>query len=699
MAQDLEEQDIRRDILDKTCVLFERFEKQKIADDNKKQKEAEWQQYLRCDGLPDPRVVTQVATYLHRYKETAKYDVDELETKCVEILPMIEMLEVFVANARQYTEQQVANYNEIRLQLREQLATAIEFASYFVLRDLQKNLQFDSVKIAHYNRTFQALKLNIWVAIKLPTRKKKPPDQEPEPQPVDLAFPAIQVSVTLPKTIEGSNLSVRASRSEIDLLSERTRSFPLLHDLPNRYEDLFIFNVKELEDVQKLKKEQDVIRNAFYKGIRERTRELENMIKVNPFAKWDKEKDELDQLQLAEPPPLPDPRTHLGVLNEKAFQKYLRSCMCRHRGGEVNMRKYRICGGVLNMDLLVTPPQPKPLEYEVVLTTLILPKELKALDYKVQYRTPPPPSPGTTRTPEEIEAEMKKIETEYEKLAIVHIELPQEIMWTEPPVVCQWQEQRRLWTTNYINDYKYNEDKFTIQFRTGVLWPIGIGTLRYNNMPFQGWELKPDPNSKGVLVVVTGVCVTVTWLCVGNKVKLKFIANATTNALKEHFNKKYTVKRMVQIMRGAAVDLFPEFDGHTYVEGSCPKEWAMERHLYHAMAFLSRSYNFQWSRWNVQGGWRNIIIQFREAVDTKREGKLMLLQVTPQRVLLLKNNEMSMNELDMEPVAGLPFFPDLFTMNMSYGSVDARRTTFGMHYKLVETVFDLLQECKLCSFS
>lgn len=50
-----------------------------------------------------------------------------------------------------------------------------------MLRDLENNLEFDSVKIAHYNRTFQALKLNIWVAVKLPTRKKKPPDQEPEP--------------------------------------------------------------------------------------------------------------------------------------------------------------------------------------------------------------------------------------------------------------------------------------------------------------------------------------------------------------------------------------------------------------------------------------------------------------------------------------------------------------------------------------
>lgn len=45
------------------------------------------------------------------------------------------------------------------------------------------------------------------------------------------------------------------------------------------------------------------------------------------------------------------------------------------------------------------------------------------------------------------------------------------------------------------------------------------------------------------------------------------------------------------------------------------------------------------------------------------------------------------------------FYPDLFTLNMSYGSVDARRTTFNMKYRLVETVFDMLQELKVSSYS
>lgn len=50
-------------------------------------------------------------------------------------------------------------------------------------------------------------------------------------------------------------------------------------------------------------------------------------------------------------------------------------------------------------------------------------------------------------------------------------------------------------------------------------------------------------------------------------------------------------------MREGGCDFFPEFDAHDHVEGSSHKEWVMERHHYNAMAFLSRAYNFQWSRY------------------------------------------------------------------------------------------------------
>ncbi|CAK1546457.1 unnamed protein product [Leptosia nina] len=339
MAKDNAEQEIRRDILAKTCALFHKFDNQKIDYARKKQLEAEWQQYLRCDGLPDPRVVTQMNTYIHLWQEKGVCDDNELDVRCRDALPMLAMLEEFVANSRQYTALQAQSYNEVRLALREQLSHAIQCASYTLLRDLEHRLVWDSIQLATYGREFNGLRLNIWVAIPLPTRKPKP--IEPEPEPVELSFPAMKVGVKLPKIIDGSNVCVRAARSMIDLLSESSRSFALAADMPNRYEDLFIFNVKEHIDTYKLKKEQDTIRTAFYKEIKEKINEVEKFLKANPYTKNEKEKEELDNLNMAEPPFLPDPRTYIAEQNEVHFAKYLKTCMTRTRTGEMNLRKYR----------------------------------------------------------------------------------------------------------------------------------------------------------------------------------------------------------------------------------------------------------------------------------------------------------------------------------------------------------------------
>ncbi|XP_068622130.1 dynein axonemal intermediate chain 7 homolog [Battus philenor] len=696
MAKDNQEQAVRADLLVKTISLFRKFELQRVNFLKKKTMNAAWQQYLRCDGLPDPRVVTQMNTYLHLWRKEDVCDDNDLSRRFIEVLPMLELLDELLADPSQFTKLQIEGFTEVRTALRDELSNAIHAASFTLLRDLEHRFKWDSIKLTTYEREFKGLRLNFWVAVRMPTRKPKP--MEPEREPMELSFPAMQVSIRLPKMIDGSCVCVRAARSMVDLLSEGCRTFSLAVEMPDRDLDLYTFNCREHAATYKLKAEQEETRNKFYKDIASKIKEIENIMKANPFLKFDKEKEELDNLNMAEPQGLPDPRTFIIEQNELAFAKYLKQCFTKTKSGEVNLRKYRICGGILNLDLLTTPPQEKRMQGGITLTTLQLPKQLQHIKYQVRYRAPSPPPPGVTRTPEEIEAEIKRVEAEYENLALVFIELPQDVMWTEPPVICQWFDPRRFWVNTYINDYKFNEDKLTVQFRTGVLWPIGIATLRYSNLPYQGWDIRPDPESNGVIINVTGVAVTVTWLCVGNTVRLRWIANATTRALKQHFDKPYSVKKMIQLMREAACDFFPDFDGHNHVEGSCPKEWVAEHHNYHAMACLSRGYNFQWSRWNVSAGSRNIVMQMREAVDKKREAKFALLHVTPQQTTILNCNELTQN-FDLEPMAGLPYFPDLFTLNLSYGSVDARRAAFSMKYKLVETVFSMLTELKLSSYS
>lgn len=51
---------------------------------------------------------------------------------------------------------------------------------------------------------------------------------------------------------------------------------------------------------------------------------------------------------------------------------------------------------------------------------------------------------------------------------------------------------RGRWSTRDVHDVKFNEDKLTIQFRTGRLGSFALALNRYCNFPFQSWELKPE---------------------------------------------------------------------------------------------------------------------------------------------------------------------------------------------------------------
>lgn len=48
------------------------------------------------------------------------------------------------------------------------------------------------------------------------------------------------------------------------------------------------------------------------------------------------------------------------------------------------------------------------------------------------------------------------------------------------------------WSTRDIHDIKFNEDKLTIQFRSGLLGSFAFASNRYSNFPYQSWESKPE---------------------------------------------------------------------------------------------------------------------------------------------------------------------------------------------------------------
>lgn len=74
-----------------------------------------------------------------------------------------------------------------------------------------------------------------------------------------------------------------------------------------------------------------------------------------------------------------------------------------------------------------------------------------------------------------------------------------------------------------MHDIKYNEEKQTIAFRTGRLGVHGLAALKFINIPFQSWELKPEMgrNARGGIVLNVSAAI----------IQAEFIVRVPSNTL------------------------------------------------------------------------------------------------------------------------------------------------------------------------
>ncbi|OAD52157.1 Axonemal 84 kDa protein [Eufriesea mexicana] len=380
-------------------------------------------------------------------------------------------------------------------------------------------------------------------------------------------------------------------------------------------------------------------------------------------------------------PYLPTPNEIVREREEKARLETRKLLFIRCEKTEVNLRKYRILGGVFRVDLLYQPPQPKDLGKETSLTTLELPKEPKFVPFLRTYETPES-APDSERTPEIIEAEMKALEQAMDALVLLTLELPDSILWFEPPLVAHWLPEKRIWSTKDVHDVKFNEEKQTIAFRTGRLGIHGLAGYR---------------DYAGVVLVVTAATVQAEFVIREDRVCLNSFTGASSTPLKGMLGEYFELECLIEV----GCDLFPERDAASYLKGFSIKHPIAERHLRECMALLSTSYAFSWSRWNATRDFREIVLQFKEVHGciAKQRTNLMLL-VTPSRTMRIRCTEVS-SEFSNLPLddEDSKFYADLYQLALNTAGIKTRLLTERISYKLASTVTRLLERTNVISMS
>lgn len=97
----------------------------------------------------------------------------------------------------------------------------------------------------------------------------------------------------------------------------------------------------------------------------------------------------------------------------------------------------------------------QPVEHQdgTVVVMLVGPAALQPIDYHEKYE--PLQLSFSSTSSEDEETDVKKQNQEaLKRLTLINIKLPENVLWFENPKPAMWNEDKKIWTTDYIYDVR-----------------------------------------------------------------------------------------------------------------------------------------------------------------------------------------------------------------------------------------------------
>ncbi|XP_066153892.1 dynein axonemal intermediate chain 7-like isoform X3 [Euwallacea fornicatus] len=728
-AREILEQGLRLKQLQESAASI-----QNIAASNaeviKQEKELfEWEKYLECGKLPNPAICAQMNTYLHLWDlDWEKTSIGDASVRTADAIQLLSNLNELIETGTEEDLPKLENWKWIRQLFRDFQTDSLDVATYRLLRDVENNLNRINIPTANFNFKDDFVTLCIWLRVMLPIPLLNP-RRPPKPR-IDISFNLMDFSVLFPLTVDCENAAIRAMYLKYDHLSDLSDTYYMPEVPRDFYMDLLAITKKEWRTQLKYKydnRDQKQSESTVVRGTTKlvsqtqvgaddaepnsQQQNSDGQAKVEEDKKFDSEDDdsELDEGSLVVPFKQLKPSASEFALEveDQLYSKTRAKLQIEIPENVINLRKYVILGGVFHLNLLAQPPQPQDfVTMEMTITSLHLPKKLEVLPFKVVYTPyiPPEPEPSTgsdisiRKLPEELEEEMKKQEEELDKLIFINVKWPPHVIFLELPIICRWDEDRKLWSNEEIHDVKHNEDKSMVSFRTGVFGVYGLATCRYSNLPFQAYDIKPEVDDS-ITIQLTAAILMLEFNVKNGLIAITQLQNSPNMTLQETVGKYLKLHQLKRTMKDAGIDIFPAFDAFCYVDGCCEKHWAMEQHLYYNMAAISNSFNFSWSRWNLTAGRRKIVMQMREFLPEKGKQKNhQMLLVTPLKAAFIECTEVSQAFSEKE-IDTPKFAADLFHLMKTTSGIFVRNKVQKASLQNVYTLAQFFISIRVLSFS
>ncbi|XP_071538177.1 dynein axonemal intermediate chain 7-like [Panulirus ornatus] len=613
--------------------------------------EEEWERMMRCDGVPDPTSVPEMNRYLSLWRaDPVSATLHGCLARTDQVIHVISELEGVMEDTRDATEKQRRDWREIWLELQEAQKDKLDQATYHQLLDLRPYLDHETMVYSFFTSS-PLVSLALWS-----NTTRSPKNNWHEVKELGFTF-------TLPADLVELECVVRVMRTEYDHYSKFARTFTS----PNVPE-------KETSLLDETMEGTDAPPTDDHPSPKECCRDPSH-----------------SQIRSSLLPTTGAPPTVIKKQRPPHFTETA--------PGELNLRRYRIQGGVYTIDLLEVPPQPRVMA-DCTITQVEEVCTVTRIPWVAQYNPPAAPEAAgqRRRDPEAVEQEMRQLEKELQKLLLITIKLPDSAFWFEPPQMVLWDEEKRCWSNEYFHDVKYNEDQCVMQVRTTRLGVMGLAMNRFANLPFQSWELKPQGGNAVSLTLIAAVVVAEFTITEGH-VCLANLQDGARTALSHLYGKPMKPNTLIKTLQFYGINLFPDRDSYCYIDGLPSKHRPTEQHLYRCMALVAPAVHFAWSRWNLLAGQNKLVFQMKTkklAADESQVGQPLVL-VTPQQTCVLECTEISQSFSNKEEDSS-KYYADLYQLVLGELSEEVRQTLLAASPAFIHTVHHMLKSASVISY-
>ncbi|KAG8185989.1 hypothetical protein JTE90_027661 [Oedothorax gibbosus] len=267
------------------------------------------------------------------------------------------------------------------------------------------------------------------------------------------------------------------------------------------------------------------------------------------------------------------------------------------------------------------------------------------------------------------------------------------VLFLEQPLPSFWIPEKKGFTSIGFFETKYDEETGQIQFKTNQFGVIGLLQRRYNNMPYQSWELisGDDPNS--CVLNITGMQLAIK-IEIGKGLGcIRGIEQDGKSLFPESYSMWMSPAEVIKKLMSMGINIAVEEEISKFIEVSS-KNNQLENRAYSCMSMLCNPFNFYWSRWNATVSSDQLVMKYNVG-PTDNQDNIIHLLITPEKVLEIKCTETHAKFND-DPVDDHKYHSNLYHLLMEKNDIDPQRET---DKEFANAIFYILSTCKLFSCS